>query len=210
MVEQLNSGVLPPGFRARPTESIVGIEPDVLLLQMADVEPTSLQPSPALSTATTQTILPIADDTPVIGIYSSYDGNRLVSIIELLSPRNKDRPKAIRSFVEKIVFLLQDGVHVTVIDVLSVPTMPVRAALLPRLGIESENDVSGLWISSFAALPVLEPVPQVDVKEWGYQAVVGEPLPDVPLFLYGDDRWVWLDLEQSYQATLRGGAYELR
>ncbi|MBI5292298.1 MAG: hypothetical protein HY872_10530 [Chloroflexi bacterium] len=31
IVEQLN-GVLPPGFRARPTELIVGIEPDVLLL----------------------------------------------------------------------------------------------------------------------------------------------------------------------------------
>jgi hypothetical protein len=32
----LNQGVLPKDFRARPTELIIGIEPDILLLQDAD------------------------------------------------------------------------------------------------------------------------------------------------------------------------------
>jgi hypothetical protein len=36
LVEYLNRGVLPDGFRARPTELIVGVEPDVLLLREGD------------------------------------------------------------------------------------------------------------------------------------------------------------------------------
>lgn len=36
LVEYLNQEVLPEGFQARPTELIVGVEPDILLLQGAD------------------------------------------------------------------------------------------------------------------------------------------------------------------------------
>lgn len=207
MVEQLNNEVLPPGFRARPTESIVGIEPDLLLLQMGDTPATVFQPAPSLAAATTTALLPLAADTPVIGIYSTYDASRLVTIIKLLSPGNKDRPAAKQAFSEKIAFLLQDGIHVLVIDVLSLPAEPIRATLLPRLGLLCEEK-SGLWISSFAARPLLDPMPQIEIKEWAFKAQIGQPLPDVPLFLYDDAHWVWLTLQESYQATLRGGAYE--
>ncbi len=36
LVEYLNADVLPAGFQARPTELLIGIEPDLLLLQSID------------------------------------------------------------------------------------------------------------------------------------------------------------------------------
>ena len=137
LVEYLNKGILPPGFQARPTEFIVGIEPDVLLLQEAD-HPTPNGPRPVLNAATTTAVLPPPAELPIVGIYSAYDTSRLVAAIEIVSPGNKDRPEAVRSFVEKAIFT---------------------------------------------------------------------PLPTLPLFLQTDQRYVMVDLEQTYQETLAAGRY---
>lgn len=80
-------------------------------------------------------MLPAPADLPMVGIYSSYDTSRLVAIIEIVSPDNKDRAEAIHTFVEKVLFLLQDGVHVMIIDVISFPGQSMRPPILERLGL---------------------------------------------------------------------------
>lgn len=209
IVEQLND-VLPPGFRARPTELIVGIEPDVLLLQEADrpgAQPAANQP--ALADATLTATLPRPAELPMVGVYSAYDTSRLVAIVELISPGNKDRAEAVQAFVEKVVFLLQDGVHVMTVDVISLPRMPIRQALLIRLGLnEPAVGRDRLWVSSYCALPGEDPRAHLTVREWAYDFAVGDPLPAPPLFLHADQLRVMVDLEASYQATLQAGRYE--
>lgn len=208
LVEYLNGGILPQGLQARPTETLVGIEPDVLLLQREDGWDTNgLRPQPTpLSTATTTAVLPPPADWPMVGIYSTYDQSRLVAVIEVVSPGNKDRPEAIRAFVEKILFLLHDGIHVIIIDAISLPTHPLRASLLQRLEQPEAID-HPLWVSSFCAVPEHDPTPRLTVREWAYECATGKPLPIVPLFLHSDQHWVMVDLESTYQSTLSAGRY---
>lgn len=98
LVEYLNQDVLPAGFQARPTEFIVGIEPGVLLLQMADQpEHTHSETRPLLAEATNTAVIPSPADLPMVGIYSAHDTSRLVAIIKIVSPGNKDRPEAVRA-----------------------------------------------------------------------------------------------------------------
>jgi hypothetical protein len=209
LVEYLNQGVLPVGFRARPTEFIIGVEPDVLLLQEHDRPDMLASTQTALAEATLTAVLPAPAELPIVGVYSAYDATRLVAVIELVSPGNKDRSEAIQAFVEKVVFLLQDGVHVMVIDVLSLPQLSIRRPILGRLGLDTETAAEGsLWISSYCSLPGGEPYPHVEVREWAQPAAIGKPLPATPLFLRGDKLWVTVDLETTYQATLRAGRYE--
>jgi hypothetical protein len=209
LVEYLNQDVLPPIFYARPTEFIIGVEPDVLLLQEHDQPNGFTSTQTALAEATLTAVLPAPAELPIVGIYSSYDATRLVAVIELVSPGNKDRPEAIQAFVEKVVFLLQDGVHVLVIDVLSLPQLSIRRPILGRLGLEQETAAEGtLWISSYCSLPGGEPYPHVEVREWAQPAAIGNRLPSAPLFLRSDKLWVTVDLEATYQATLRAGRYE--
>ncbi|MEW5985442.1 MAG: DUF4058 family protein [Chloroflexota bacterium] len=209
LVEHLNQETLPPGFRARPTELLVGIEPDVLLLQAADPPGNGWQPPQTkLAEATLTAVLPPPAELPIVGIYSAYDNTRLVAAIELVSPGNKDRPEAVQAFVEKVLFLLHDGVHVVVVDVINLPHLSLRQPLLRRLALEAATAGQPLWACSYCSLPGSEPRPHLRVEEWAYPLAYSQPLPAVPLFLRADQLWVMVDLEASYQATLRAGRYE--
>ncbi|MBI3360224.1 MAG: DUF4058 family protein [Chloroflexi bacterium] len=211
LVEYLNQDILPPGFRARPTELVVGIEPDVLLLQDADRPDAGLPTGPqtGLGEATLTATIPPPADLPLVGIYSSYDTSRLVAAIELVSPGNKDRTEAVVAFVEKVLFLLQEGVHVMVVDVVSAPRHPLRRDILGRLGRdEVVVETDRLWLASYCSLPSSAPRAQLEVREWARSVSVGQPLPALPLFLRADQLWVTVDLETTYAATLRAGRYE--
>jgi hypothetical protein len=207
LVEYLNQEALPTGFRARPTELVVGIEPDLLVLQDHDMPHVATQP--ALSEATLTAIVPSPADLPLVGIYSAYDASRLVAVIELVSPGNKDRSEAVSAFVEKVLFLLHDGVHVMVVDVISLPRKPLRRDILARLDQpETEATADQLWLSSYCSLPARAPKSQLEVREWARAAEVGTTLPGLPLFLRADQLWVNVDLEATYEATLAAGRYE--
>lgn len=215
LVEYLNQSVLPKDYQARPTELIIGIEPDVLLLQDADTgkaDPSMSQPT--LAEATLTATLPTPADLPFVGVYSSYDTSRLVAVIELVSPGNKDRPEARHSFTEKVLFLLHEGVHVMVIDVTSLPAIPIRETILQRLRLDGHLDhengsatAEQLWLSSYCSLPANDPQPHLQVKEWAYPAAVNQPLPSLPLFLRTDQLWVMVNLQQTYTETIEAGRY---
>jgi hypothetical protein len=215
LVEYLNQGVLPKNFQARPTELIIGIEPDILLLQDADTaKPHPSASRSALAEATLIATLPAPADLPFVGVYSSYDTSRLVAVIELVSPGNKDRPEARHAFTEKLLFLLHEGVHVMVIDVISLPATSIRETVLQRLRLAGHLDYENgssmdekLWLSSYCSLPAADPQPHLQVKEWAYPTAVSQPLPSLPLFLHTDQLWVSVDLQQTYSATIEAGRY---
>ncbi|MBI4769288.1 MAG: DUF4058 family protein [Chloroflexi bacterium] len=209
IAEYLNREQLPPGFQARPTELVVGIEPDGLLLQEHDrpEDRHSAEPRPALAEATLTAVLPSPAEWPMVGVYSAYDTSRLVAAIELVSPRNKDRPETVRAFVSKALFLLHEGVHLMVVDVISLPRQPIRRVLLQALEIPGAMNEERLWVSSYYALPGEDPQPHTTIREWARDLAVGDPLPTLPLFLRADELWVEVDLEATYQATLEGGRY---
>ena len=147
-------------------------------------------------------------EIPFVGIYSARDASRLVAAIEVVSPGNKDRPQSINSFVNKAEFLLKDGVHLLIVDVISEPARPLRKSLLAHLEIEADVADDRLWISSYCSLPEEDPQPHITVREWARDLAVGDPLPALPIYLIADELWVMVNLESTYQEPLRAGRYQ--
>ncbi len=131
---------------------------------------------------------------------------RIVAVIEIVSPGNKDSRAALREFVEKAWDFLSQGVHLLIIDPFS-PT--------PR-------DPSGLhkinW-DDFVEEPFDFP-PGKDrllvSYECGVERVayiepvgVGDPLPAMPLFL-ARDYHVPVPLESTYQSAWDAAPADLR
>ena len=115
----LNGGLLPPGYMAM-AEQVTGRPiPDVVTLQAR--EPKGGPGGIAVATAppTARVIARIERinyakraDRVVI----RHGRGKVVAIIEIVSPGNKDSRHAIRSFVEKAADILNQGVNLLVVD----------------------------------------------------------------------------------------------
>src|SRR5262249_46629869 len=70
-------------------------------------------------------------------VFSTEGGPTLVGAIELVSPRNKDRPDGRRAFAMKCLAYLQAGIGVVIVDVVTVRRANLhdqQVALLPGQG----------------------------------------------------------------------------
>ncbi len=87
-------------------------------------------------TVAVETEVPDYDEYEVC-IYDAERGRQLVAAIELVSPGNKDRPEKRNAFVGKCAALLQKGVAVSIVDVVTPRQFNLYAELLHFLG---QND----------------------------------------------------------------------
>src|SRR5262245_23474839 len=123
MARLLNHGVLPAGYYAVPLLDRDGpIEIDVATLRGEDA------PTPAVE-------LPAVDGVSV-QVFADDGDPRLAAAVELLSPRNKDRPQARQAFAVKCVGYLQQGSSVVVVDTVTTRRADLNAAILALLGAE--------------------------------------------------------------------------
>lgn len=121
----------------------------------------------------------------------------VVAVIEIVSPGNKDSRNAIRSFTTKLAELIEHRVNLVVVDLFP-PTPRDPQGMHKTRWDQVAEDVpfepppdEPLTVASCCADPLtgyVEPV------------AVGDPLPDIPLFLAGSDS-VSCPLEASYQAS---------
>jgi hypothetical protein len=153
--------------------------------------------SPPQPSVAVETTLPDYDEYEV-RIYDAKRGRRLVAAIEIVSPANKDRPEHRNVFVAKCATLLQKGVAVSIVDLVTVRRFNLYAELLalighsdPTLGAEPPNiyAASCRWV---------EKGKRKLLQAWSHVLAVGRPLPILPLWLT-EDLVVPLDLEQSYE-----------
>ncbi len=151
-------------------------------------------PRPSVAVETT---LPDYDEFEV-RVYDAKRGRHLVAAIEIVSPANKDRPEHRNVFVAKCAALLQKGVAVSVVDLVTVRHFNLYAELLrfighddPTLGAEPHHlyAASCRWTKK-GKLTILE--------AWSNVLALGQPLPTLPLWLTAD-LVVPLDLEASYE-----------
>jgi hypothetical protein len=148
--------------------------------------------------------LDIATDLPEQDEYEvrvfETERRRLVAAIKIVSPANKDRPENRRVFAAKCAALLQKGVSVSIVDLVTARRSNLYGELLDLLG---ETD------------PFLSPTPPPlyaaacrwrqdglswRFHTWAHVLTVGQPLPTLPLWLAADLA-VPLNLESSYQET---------
>ena len=206
MARLLNQGVLPPGYYAVPLVDRDGpIEIDVAALReqaselpsgAAPVPQTWAPPAPGLSLTVE---LPAADGVEV-QVFADDGDPRLTAAIELVSPRNKDRPQARQAFAVKCVGYLQQGSSVVVVDTVTTRRADLNAAILSLLGVETEADP--MWLS-FSAVSYRVIACEEETQKlllWPAPLALGQSLPTLPLWIAADFS-VPLDLEASYQAT---------
>jgi hypothetical protein len=104
----LNGGLLPPDMYAMPEQVAAGFGPDVVTLQEQQPDakggvataPRLLQPRPA-SKVTTQTDAEFYRRKKSAIVVRHVSGDRIVAMIEIVSPGNKASKNAARAFVNK-------------------------------------------------------------------------------------------------------------
>ena len=137
-----------------------------------------------------------------VHVYQEEHEMRLVAAVEFVSPANKDRPDHRKAFVAKCVSLIQAGVSVSIIDVVTTRNFNLYEDLLEYLGKTDDAllpDAPGLYV---ATCRVRKAHPDSHFETWFYPLEIGEPIPALPLWL-DDAMHVMLDLESSYERTCK-------
>lgn len=205
ITNRLNAGLLPEGTIAMAEQFISGREPDVVTLQRSDIGFAASSGDLATMTEAppmpkTQFVIPVEVERYAAKanriVVRHYLG-KVVAVIELVSPGNKDSRHALRSFVEKTVDLLFDNINLLVIDpILPGPRDPqgIHKAIWDEITdepFELPNDRK-LTLASYQVSPIktayVEPF------------AVGHPIPDMPLFLF-NEFYINVPLEATYMDT---------
>lgn len=127
-------------------------------------------------------------------------GDRLIAILEIVSPANKDRREHVTEFLDKLEDALAHGIHVLLVDLFPPGKHDpngMHGALWDRLGDKPDETrpEEPLTLAGYVA--------DTTVKAYLEPVAVGVALPDMPLFLDADT-YVNTPLEATYQATWRG------
>jgi hypothetical protein len=123
---------------------------------------------------------------------------RLVAVIEIVSPANKDRPEKRNDFIGKCAALLKKGVAVSIVDLVTVKHFNLYADLLEFIG-HSDPTLGEEPPTVYAAsCRMVERGRRTILEAWSHTLTVGQPLPTLPLWL-APELVVPLDLEASYE-----------
>lgn len=122
-------------------------------------------------------------------------GDRMVAVVEIVSPGNKAGRKAFRSFLEKVGELLDRRIHLLILDLFPpTPRDPggVHAAIWEELTGQSAANVEhkpltlAAYESALSVRAYIEPV------------AVDDQLPDMPLYVQPDG-YVLVPLQATYR-----------
>jgi hypothetical protein len=202
----LNRGLLPANHYALAEQIAGGLGPDVLTLQGPANGPgkqdapgggIALAASPPSVWFRARTeIDQYAAKAKVLAIRHASD-HRVVAVLEVVSPGNKNSRHGLRAFVDKAVELLRAGIHLLIVDLF--PPGPRDPQGIHKAIWDEYNE------SDFALPPgrpltlaayIGGPCPEAFVNP----TAVGAVLPDMPLFL-ADDVYVPAPLEATYRSA---------
>jgi hypothetical protein len=157
--------------------------------------------APPRPTANVTIDLPVQDSFE-LRVYDEEREQRLVAAVELVSPRNKDRPESRNDFIIKCASYLQQGVSLVVIDVVTDRQQNLHAELLQLLRLPDPAPLpTGMPLYAVAYRPLQEEA-RLHLDMWVESLPLGAALPTLPLWLT-HRLAVPLELEASYEDTCR-------
>jgi hypothetical protein len=207
----LNDGLLPPDYYAQAEQVAGPMGPDVLTLQVPEPSGNGSAGEPAGGGLAVATIPPRVRWTAAADMHDYISkqrnlvirhasGDRIIALIEVVSPGNKAGKHQFETFVQKALEALSRGYHLLIVD------------LLPP-GPRDPNGIHGaIWgelTDDPFTLPPDEPLTLAaysagTTKRCYVEATaVGRELVDMPLFL-DPDFYVNVPLERTYQGAYRG------
>jgi hypothetical protein len=205
----LNRGILPDGYYALAEQFAVGLGPDVLTLQgdrngeggpSGGVEPGPgggvLLAAPRLQpTAETDMAFYRRKQSGVAVRHVS--GDRVVAMIEVVSPGNKAARAPLRAFVQKVAELLDKQVHLLIVE-LQPPgkrdPQGIHGAIWEEIAGQEYAAPPGKPLTLAAYECALA------VRAYVVHSAIGDTLADMPLFLEPEQA-VSAPLEKTYQAA---------
>lgn len=199
---RLNRGLLSEDYYALPEQQAAGFGPDVLTLQDttgggATGGSTTLTRTRPKTTHYAQTPAEFHRRKKSSIAVRHVSGDRIVALIEIVSPGNKSSKHAFTSFVQKACELLEHRIHLLFID----PFPP---------GPRDPNGIHAAIWSMVEDDPFVPP-PGRRLTLAAYECglitqayveaiAVGEAVPDMPLFLEPEGH-VLVPLEATYRAA---------
>ncbi len=205
--ETLNGGLLPPGYYAMSEQWAGRAVADVLTLQAPPAGPSPTPGERGVAVAETpprvrRRLSPASTPRAMRRTVAirHVSGHRVVAVVEIVSPGNKDRAVHVAEFVDKAETALWQCIHLLLVDLF--PPSPhdpqgMHAAVWERFDDEPyvlpPNEP--LTLASYVA----GPRPEAYLEH----LAVGSPLTEMPLFL-DPDRYVNVPLEPTYSAAYRG------
>jgi hypothetical protein len=201
----LNGGLLPADYYALPEQHAAGFGPDVLTLQgtAPDAEQAAHPSGGALLIAepkiapTAETDLEFYRRKQTAIAIRHVSGDRVVAMIEIVSPGNKSTRSAMRSFVEKAAQLLEQRVHLLIVDLLPPgPRDPhgLHAVIWEDVAGQEYTPPAGKPLAAIAYETALT------VRAYVRSLAVGDALPEMPLFLEPNG-CINVPLEATYQTS---------
>jgi hypothetical protein len=197
----LNAGRLPPGYFAMVEQQAGGPEADVITLERT---PPAGSPPPGVAIELSPPKARFVTRAEAAGyarkanrITVRHPDGAVVAVVEIVSPGNKDSRHALHAFTRKAVELLQAGVHLLIVDLFPPSRRDpqgIHKVIWDRLRDEPFTLPADkpLTVAAYAAgtetVAYVEPV------------AVGDPLPDMPIFLTAD-RYILCPLEATYQTA---------
>jgi hypothetical protein len=214
----LNARVLPEDYYAMAEQHAAGFGPDVLTLQGQQSINASDEDKPLPNGWTPprrgsgeQTVGLVEPRIQVTGktemefyrrkqssvTVRHVSGDRVVAMIEVVSPGNKNSRTGIESFVRKVAELLDQRIHLLILDLLP-PGSRDPHGLHARIwefieGIELARPDRPLTLAAYES--------DQTVRAFVVPVAVGDRLSDMPLFLI-PRACVEVPLEETYQAAV--------
>ncbi len=178
----LLDGILPAHYYASIDQHVMGFVPDVVTLKSGTprrgpagpVELKQPRARPSVETG----VAPYFRKDRRVEIYQAGT-NRLVAVIEVVSPGNKNSQGGLEAFLRKSVEFLNAGIHLVVLDAVppgNLAPKGIHAAIWEQLTGESvPAPAKPLTMASYAA--------GSQVRAYVTELSPGDPIPDTPLFL---------------------------
>ncbi len=132
-----------------------------------------------------------------IQVLDTREGVRVVAVVELVSPRNKDRPEARRVFAAKCAAYLARGIGLLTVDIVTNHHFNLHNELIDLLRASASYQMPADTSTYAVAYRPARHEEENRIDLWPATLTVGERLPLLPLALRGAGA-VPLDLEATY------------
>jgi len=203
---QLNRGLLPPDYYALAEQLAGGLGPDVLTLQLPENRAAAIaEPAGGIALAANPPkarfrlraepdVYAAKARTVVIRHASNH---RIVAMLEVVSPGNKNTRHGLRAFVDKAGQILRAGIHLVIVDLF--PPSPrdpqgIHKAIWDEF---IENDFA---LPSDRTLTLVSYIGGTFPEAFVEPVEVGATLCDMPMFLT-PEVYIPLPLEATYQSA---------
>jgi hypothetical protein len=208
----LNDGLLPSGYYALAEQVTRPIGPDVLTLQ-ADALQSNGKEKPD-ATLTSSRSVALLERPPRVRLIQESEtdlyakkanhiairhasDDRVIAMIEILSPGNKSSRHAVDEFLDKVGTIIDQGIHLLLID------------LFPPTPRDPQGLHALIWGDSAPPPPADQPLTlaayhaTLPRRAFVEPTAVGSALIEMPLLL-DEGHYVPVPLEATYRAAWRG------